>query len=226
MKYRQIGLGTKIEIELLDEKGEKIVSGLVSQFESYDEDSNLMEIHVPFSQGMIYTVHPGTKTNVYFSKGNDVYTFEAEVVDRKITEPVPMMWVKPISQIEKVERRAFFRMDCELPVRYYVMDGDDGEEKPFIKCCTRDISGGGICVVTGTFHEKGTNIKGYLKLEREIAFTGTVVRANQIREKGKILYKTGIVFRQIENRDRERIIGYVFETKRKNQKRLDDDINR
>jgi len=220
VKFRQIGLGTKIELDLYNEKGERTVTGLASQFESYDEDTNLMEIHVPFLQGKIYTVHPGTRADIYFAKENDVYMFTAEIIDRKFIEPIPMMWVKPISRIEKIERRSFFRMDCELPVRYYVMDNDDeSEEKPFIECYTKDISGGGICIITDKFHEKGTKIKAYIKLEQEICFIGTVVRSRQIRERGRTRYETGVEYKQIENRNREKIIGFIFETQRERIKK-------
>ena len=111
MKYRQIGIGTKIELELYDKNGDKINTGLVSQYESYDEDSNTMEIHAPFTQGKIYAVQPGTKVDIIFSKENDIYMFKAEVIDRKMIEPIPMICVKPVSRM-KIERRSFFRMDC------------------------------------------------------------------------------------------------------------------
>ncbi|WP_252891405.1 flagellar brake protein [Thermoclostridium stercorarium] len=107
MKYHQIALGTKLELELFDEKGEKVTSGLVSQFESYDEDSSLMKIHNPFTQGKIYTINSGTKVKVYFSRENDIYVFEADVIEGKAAEPVPMMLIRPVSPIEKIERRSF-----------------------------------------------------------------------------------------------------------------------
>ncbi|NLX76809.1 MAG: flagellar brake protein [Clostridiaceae bacterium] len=219
MKYRQIGIGTKIELELYNEKGDKISTGLVSQYESYDEESNMMEIHAPFTQGKIYTVHPGAKVDIIFSKENDIYMFRAEVIDRKIIEPIPMLWVKPVSPIERIERRSFFRMDCRLPILYHVIEknakkNENIEKKPLKKCYTRDISGGGVCIVTDTEHKPGTEIHAYITIEREICFVGTVVRAIQVREKGKIMFETGIEYKQIENRDREKIISFVFETQR------------
>jgi len=217
MKYRQIGVGTKIELDLFDKGEEKICAGLVSQFESYDEINNMMEIHVPFSKGMIYTVQPGILANVIFLKDNDTYMFKAEIIDRKKTEPIPMLYVKPVSPIEKIERRSFFRMESKLPVLYHVVEpaeANNDEEVPLKKCHTRDISGGGVCLVTDEAYAAGTKIHAYLKLDREIGFVGTVVRATQTRERGKIVYEIGIEFKQIENRDREKIISYIFEKQR------------
>lgn len=57
MEYREIGLGTKIELELYDEDGNRLAPVLISQYETYDEESNVAEIHIPFFEGNIYPVH-------------------------------------------------------------------------------------------------------------------------------------------------------------------------
>lgn len=217
MEYRQIETGTKLELELYNSNYEKVCSGLVSQFESYDETSNMMEIHVPFTQGKIYTIHTGAELDVIFLKEKDTYMFKAVVTGRKNTEPIPMLWVKPVSQIEKIERRSFFRMECKLPVRYHIIgstEEKDTEEIQMLDCYTRDISGGGVCLVTEEAYEPGTKIRASLKIGKQIGFIGTVVRSVQIREKGKILYEIGVEYKQIENRDREKIISYIFEKQR------------
>ena len=67
MWYRQIGLGTKLELEIGDEDKEKLI--LVSQYETYDEKINLMEILVPFHDGSIRPIHPRTIMIALISKG-------------------------------------------------------------------------------------------------------------------------------------------------------------
>ena len=56
--------------------------------------------------------------------------------------------------------------------------------------------------MTDTEHKPGTENPRYITIEREICFVGTVVRAIRVREKGKIMFETGIEYKQIENRDR------------------------
>jgi len=138
--------------------------------------------------------------------------------------------ISPVSAIEKKERRSFFRMNCALEAEYRIVEMlpvDEIEQEPFMKTVTRDISGGGACLVTESKLKGGTMIEAYLKLDRKIRFMGIVARSFEVREKGKILYATGIEFKFIENRDRERIISYVFETQRerlkKNWLRRDED---
>lgn len=217
MRYRQIGLGSRIELELYDGNGDKVKPVLVSQYETYDEKTNLMEVHVPFYEGKIFPVHTGAIMNVIFSKGNDTYSFQAQAVGREYQSSIAILKIKPVSPIERIERRSFFRMNCTLEAEYRIIEAfpiDDTDQEPFIKTVTRDISGGGVCLITPSKLKNGTMLELYLKLERNIRFIGIVTRSMEVREKGKITHETGIEFKRIENKDRERIISYVFETQR------------
>lgn len=230
MRYRQIGLGTKIELELYDNNGDKVKPVLVSQYENYEEKTNQMEVHVPFYEGEIYPVHAGVLMDVIFSKESDTFAFKAQALSREVQNGIPILVISPVSAIEKKERRSFFRMNCALEAEYRIVEMlpvDEIEQEPFMKTVTRDISGGGACLVTESKLKGGTMIEAYLKLDRKIRFMGIVARSFEVREKGKIFYATGIEFKFIENRDRERIISYVFETQRerlkKNWLRRDED---
>ncbi len=217
MRYRQIGLGTKIELELYDSNGDKVRPVLVSQYETYDEKTNQMEIHVPFHEGRIYPVHSGTIMDVIFSKDSETYSFKAQAVNRETQNGIAILNIKPVSSIEKIERRSFFRMNCTLEAEYRVIETlpiEDTGQEPFFKTTTRDISGGGVCLVTDSKLKAGTMLEAYLKLGRKVRFMGIVARSIEVREKGKIVYDTGLEFKMIENRDRERIISFVFETQR------------
>jgi len=214
MKYRQIGLGTKIELELYDEDGNVIRPTLVSQYEAYDEERDVVEILAPFYEGNIYPVHQYMVMDVIFSKENDTYMFKGEAVQRFNQDNVAMLKVKPITPIRKIQRRAFFRMDCTLNVRYRTLDNiiisdddikGDGE---FSEAKTKDISGGGICMLTDVRLDKSSYIEAFIELDNEIRFVGEIVRSNVIKKRGKLMYETGVEFKKIENRDREKIIKY------------------
>lgn len=222
MRYRQIGLGTKLELELYDIYGDKVKPVLVSQFETYDERLNLMEIHVPFLEGHLYPVHPGTNMDVIFSKGKDTFSFKAQAFDRVFQDGIAILKVRPVSTIEKIERRSFFRMLCSLEVEYRVVEVfpiENTGAETYTRAVTRDISGGGVCLVLDTKLKPGTLLEAFMKLGRRIRFVGVVARSIEFREKGKLLYETGVEFKFIENRDRERIISYVFETQREQLKK-------
>lgn len=222
MKYRQIGLGTKIELELYDEDGNRIHPALVSQYETYDEESNVVEILAPFYEGNIYPVHQYMVMDVIFSKENDTYMFKGEAIQRFNQGNIAMIKVKPVTPIRKIQRRTFFRMDCTLNVRYRIFDEnipDDEIKGEFSEVKTKDISGGGICMLTDEKLKKSSYIEAFIQLDNEIRFVGKIVRSNAIKKRGKLMYETGVEYKKIENRDREKIIGYIFEVQRARLKR-------
>ncbi len=232
MKYHQIVLGTKIELELYDRNGDKTHSNiLVSQYESYNEENNIMEIHVPFSKAYMYSVPAKAQIGVIFSFERETYMFMAEVVKNVYVKPIPMLLIKPISGIEKIQRRQFFRMECRVNVSYCVLDSLDNiefEKKPdelYIKCYTIDISGGGVRILTKHEHEAGTIIKAFIELGQEICLINKIVRSTQVVERGRYMYNTAAEIKQIQDKDREEIIRYVFETQRERLKnRIDTDL--
>lgn len=217
MKYSQISLGTKLELELFNEEGKKIPVVFVSQFGGFDEKLNTMEIYAPIYQGNIYPVPPKMLIEVFFSNGKDTFSFKAEALERFYEGKIALLHIKPVSRIEKVERRSFFRMECCVDVQYRafkILMPDDEMRGDFIYARTRNISGGGICLVTEDQLEKGDFVEAFIKLKHKIRFVGVVVRTKEVKNKGKTEYETGIEFVRIENRDRERIISYIFKTQR------------
>ena len=77
---------------------------------------------------------------------------------------------------------------------------------------TKDISGGGVCIIVPDEKEVGTTFYGSLELPSEkISFKGKVVRIQERENDGEINYEVGIQFIEIEDSDREIIIKYVMQ---------------
>ncbi len=217
MKYRQIGLGTKLELELYKEDGEKIPAVFVSQFIGYDEKTDIMEIYAPIFQGMIYPVPHDTQMNIFFIKSKDTFLYKAKAIERIYQGSIALLYIKPVSEIEKVERRFFFRMKQQLEIQYRsfkILLPDKEMGGDFIFSETIDISGGGVCIIAEDELEEGTFVEAIIKLDQKIRFVGISVRSQPVIKKGKEGYETGIEFVRIENKDRERIISYIFRAQR------------
>jgi len=222
MNYQQIGLGTKIELKLYNEDGDKLPPVLISQYEAYDEENNVVVIHAPFYEGNMYPVYQYMVMDVIFSEEKDTYVFKAKAVQRFKKDDIVMLKVKPITPITKIQRRSFFRVDCFIDVRYRVFDKAIPEDKimgKFSKAKTKDISGGGICMFTDVRLDKSSYIEAFIELDKEIRFIGEVVRSHVLRDRGRLLYETGVKYKKIENRDREKIISYIYEIQRDRLKR-------
>jgi PilZ domain. len=210
-------LGTKLELEILDEKGERVVPTLVSQFETLLPDGT-MEILSPIFEGRIYPVKRGTRLNVIYQKDGDLFRFQSETVGRSVEGNIHFLQIKPLSEAEKIQRRYFFRFKCVRDVLYRMYPDQmaaEGERRNYKTGITKDISGGGICLLSDEKPDIGWYVEGWLHIDLNIPFRGRVVRIADIHDGGRYGYEIGIEFVDITNMNRERIISYIFEEQRK-----------
>lgn len=215
MTGNKLTLGGKLELDLYDDNGERVVPLLVSQFEAENPDGT-MDILAPIFEGRIYPIHRGTKMDVIYETNGELFKFTAEVTERKISGNVYLLTVKPLSDEERVQRRTFFRLSCLQDVEYRMFQKlEDTERGEFRKTITRDISGGGLCLLTEERPNYGWYLEGILHVEREIRFVGRIVRVINVHDKGKFNYEVGVEFVDITNSDREKLIGYIFDSQRK-----------
>ena len=211
----KLTLGCKLELELYDNDGEHNVPLLVSQFESDSPDGTL-NILAPIHEGRIYPIRRGTKMDIIYEKNGELFKFSAETVERKISGNIYLLAVKPLSEEERLQRRTFFRFSTILDVQYRMFRELEEEDRgTFKKTITRDISGGGLCLLTNEKPHYGWYIEGVLNIQRDIPFIGRIVRVINVHDKGKFNYEVGVEFVEIKNPDREKIIGFIFDSQRK-----------
>lgn len=211
-----IGLGTKLELELFDENGDIVRPALLSQFETEQKDGTLL-ILTPIREGILVPVHRGSQMNVIFERKGDLCSFSAIVAERVREGNLHKLVVRPVSEIKKIQRRTFFRFETVLDVRYRIFASLRDEEDVrgnFVTGLTRDISGGGVCLLMKDKPELGSFIEGTLKLDADMTFIGRIVRIIAIRDTGIFKYEIGVMFTDIDNRSRERIISFIFELQR------------
>lgn len=216
MKPKDLRTGLKLELELYDENGDVIRPALVSQFESIDAEE-VIEILTPIREGVLYPVHKGDKMGVIYEKDGDLFSFTAVMLERKREGNVHLLRIKALTEIQRIQRRSFFRFDTVQDVSYRLFESvllEDEERGPFKKSITKDISGGGVCILMEDKPSMGNLIEGELQLSGDVKFMGKVVRVIAMRESGRFKYEIGVMFTKIDNRSRERIISFIFETQR------------
>lgn len=212
----KLTLGTKLELELYDANGNKMVPTLVSQFEAVLPDDT-MEILSPILEGRVFPVRRGTRMDVIYQKDGEVYRFASEAIERKLEGNVHYLRIRPLTEEEKIQRRYFYRFSCvrDIEYRMYADPKEKEESGAFRKGLTKDISGGGICFWSDIKPEIGWYVEGRLYLNREIPFVGRVIRVIDIREQGRYNYEIGVEYTDITNMNRERVIGFIYEEQRK-----------
>ena len=110
------------------------------------------------------------------------------------------------------ERRQFPRIKVELIVRYKILSIPEQE----FDAKTKDIGGGGVCLITREQIEPGTILLVDIKFPRSnrpILATGRVIwhRESSLGPSpaGHVRFDNGIEFLKISDSDRQRIIDHV-----------------
>jgi c-di-GMP-binding flagellar brake protein YcgR len=198
-----IRLGSKIEVVFINNENK---GAFISQFE--DIKNEKIVISSPTKEGQILAIDIGTKLLVHFIHNCDLYRFRAKVINKFKKDNLYYLEIKKTDVFESVQRREFYRYKTILDIDFRIVNLDI---KSKIKGIVKDISGGGVCLVTSKNLKKNEllNCKLYLKDESKIDFEGKVVRIKKI-ESTYNKKEYGIRFFNISYKDRETIIRYIF----------------
>ena len=127
------------------------------------------------------------------------------------------MKIQTLSQINKIQRREFFRFEANLPIRYRIFESANSKSnQEFIEAVTRDISGGGLCIRLIEPVEMDKYIECELILSTKVKFIGKVVRLTEYDTlHGQYKYEIGVSYKNIDEPMREKIISYIFQEQRR-----------
>lgn len=228
MEISDLKTGIKLEIELENDSHQEGSGKLISKLQVKKKGS--LMIDAPFSGALINPLHTGIGINVYFTKRSsaqiDLYRFKARVTGRERAGKLLLLQIVAESDIQMVQRRQFYRLECTLPVRYRLVGEKDCRKgidtgTEFFKAYTKDISGGGVCVNTEEKLEISRIIECevFLQEDNPVRFYGNIVRTETNAPDSKYKYLAGVAFRKIEDKDREAIIRFIFEQQRKLRKK-------
>jgi c-di-GMP-binding flagellar brake protein YcgR len=154
-------------------------------------------------------VSVGEKINVFYWDSVAQYAFEARVINRK-DEVTPTITLEKYSEVQRMQRRSYFRIQAGLRVVFNIERDDESTEPQSNEGQTLNISGGGMLLSTNVKLELGDNLplKFYLSEQECMVATGRVERLEYLASKG--LYRAGIVYVAIHENDRDKIIAFVF----------------
>lgn len=223
MELSELEIGTKLELEIFDESGDRLEPALISEFEWY-EGGNKAVIAAPIFEGNIVPLQIDSAINIYFIQKREnlksLYKFTAVIKDREISGNLHILVIEKQSEIVRVQRRTYFRLDCFIELKYLVIDTTANNrygDAPRKRALVDNLSGGGICLLLDEKINAGHIIECELfaDQDRKIRFFGNVVRFEEIEKEGRYKYRAGIAYINISDSDREAIIRYIFNEQRK-----------
>ncbi|MDP9749931.1 flagellar brake protein [Thermoanaerobacter pentosaceus] len=181
-----------------------------SQVQDISKNGTIL-IDTPVYSGDLVPVRIGSIVQVIYFTKQGLFTFYAKVLNR-FSGKLALLEIMPISNVERLQRRQYFRLEKVIPFTYTISEEEDKVYKGLIQ----DISGGGLKCKVDKKLEIGTIINCVFTLDQEITITGKVVRYDELLEKG---YEVGICYVNISEKVREKIISYIFEEQRKSRQK-------
>lgn len=189
----------------------------VTQIADVGPDS--FKVALPRVAGRDISVLAGDLIRCRIHAEGALYQMECRVLARELT-PVPMLVLRLVGTVQKVQRRDFHRLKVNLPLLYSPVVGLDGNSRgESRRTRLTDLSGGGCAALLLEPMSPGALLHLFLLLppETEIYATAEVVRVD-LAAFGPG-YLTGLRFVSIAERDRDEIIRYIFRAQRERRRR-------
>lgn len=230
---KNLNPGDVIEIQIIKKDNELI--SLKSTIYEILSDTDI-RIAVPSYMGKLFPITEGTRVFIIDNVANKgIYTFYAFVKKRNLDTTLVSLDIQRISDLKKSQRRKFYRIpffgdivfkfpipeeerqvDEKLLERYkdnpnIIIEADEFEE---VKATARDLSGGGFrCSINRKF-SVGDVLEGYLYIgSAKIEFKVVVLRVIE-DDMYPNTFEIGCSFTDVDEVDRSKIIGFIFEKQR------------
>lgn len=224
---------------------EKIYKSQVLDFISEDTLSILM----PIEGGRVIPLTVGEKYSLCFYTKKGLYQCKSVITDRGRIDNVYVLTVQITSQLEKYQRRQFYRLEYLLEIKYRILSDmeisimnklrnnnyeNDAEQQSFINSLDAlqkdrlsgtilDISGGGARFVSEQNHERGNMLEMSMEFDNSLGSKDFIIQALILSSNRMVnrqgFYEHRVQFRDISKEEREAIIKFIFEEERRQRKR-------
>lgn len=231
----------KIRLSTTELDSEKIYKSQVLDF----IDDKTLIILMPMEKVRIIPLSVGDKYVIRFFTKKGLYQCNTIIAGRSKLNNIYVLTVELISDLEKKQRREFYRLECFLDMEYYLLSDteisimnkiktnnfkSDTEFENYLNAlseCKRDwykgiivdISGGGAKFVSDKLHEYGNIIHIAIPFAPTYKLKNKWLKAIIVSSE-KMMNRQGsyehrVQFKDILKDDREVIIKYIFEEERK-----------
>ncbi len=172
------------------------------------------KVTAPFSKGEIVPLRMDQAVQVFCTGNSAAYTFLAKVIGRQ-SKPVALLTLEQTSEIKRIQRREFFRIEAKRKVKYRIVDNnpeEDNKGQDFAETMTLDISAGGLKLLA----DDSTPTTGIIELTvdipdlEKVLLKGEIVNNYNLPDGSAI----GIEFLDIRQSQQDIIISWLFDYQR------------
>ena len=229
-----ISIGNKIELVMLDDiiRNEKNRKVYVSKI--YDVlPGNKLQIAMPIYEGKIVPLSVSDKYSACFYTDKGLLQCNVIVTARYKEGHMFYLEVLILGQLEKVQRRQFYRYVCKLNAKIRIVSDQEYETgEPDVEVISEDdlewddakiidISGGGAKIIQKHFLEKNevVKLKFVLSVDEYVfrfSLFARVLSSVNVQNHSDF-FEQRLEFMKIEKDERDNIIKYIFESERRNR---------
>lgn len=206
-------INKKIEIARLNE--DDVFKSLVQSV-----DNNIFTIQLPTKGHERLILQQGDQVEVSYIFDGGRIMFESTVVGRLLEESVPLYKLAIPQEAKRIQLRQHVRLDIALEISYQKVTKDE-DNKLIIddkkkRALTRDISGGGLQFIAREQLESGSlvlinlDLAGWNKKDMNFSILSVIKRVIGFQQNGRTRWTTGAAFIDIDSRDQDTIISFVF----------------
>lgn len=182
-----------------------------------DESDHALVLAAPIIGGAYVPIVAGAPVRIEYSDASGAYRLYSNVI-RVMREQSPLVVIDRRGRVEHEQRRRDVRLELSVPVRFGVtapLGLFADTDLPIFNGRTRDVSGGGIQLVTRTALQPGVNLSLELQLPKgTVVIPGEVVRTVATIDQGTHKdHVFGVRFTGA-HRNRDKLIRYIFEQQR------------
>lgn len=197
-------------IELITDRDEK-VSGII-----YDIVKDKILVAVSADDKEFKLLHKGDELECVSSNSKTTLRFKANLTDR-IQSDTSIYELSFIRDIEEIQRREDVRVSCSIPIHFIDRDSTLAESNPF-EGTIINLSASGLKLSCLVDYKINTDLfLTFFIKHQEYKLNAKIVHKELILQKERSIYQYGIEFLDISEREREKIIQYLFTLMRKNR---------
>jgi len=210
MKHKAFLPNKKVSIRVIEGDYQGYYS---SRIEGINDEEFLLAL--PFIGTVPVPIRLGERISIYSVSDDAVYRIDGEIIKRQL-EPVPLLLVKIDKNIVRVQRRRYVRVPIVLNIQYKLK-----EEGKVYYTYSKDISGGGARIILPEPLRVRDIIDMRIELpspEAPISCEGEIVWVDRqeilVNNKREEIIHAGVSFTLIEEKERERLIRFLFDYQR------------
>ncbi|MCI8635683.1 MAG: flagellar brake protein [Eubacterium sp.] len=237
-------LGDKTDIRMVQQAERETQTGLSahiykSQVHDITPDGGI-EVTMPIEQGKVVLLSLGLRYEFVFYTNAGLYHATGRIKERYKKDNIYVFLIELQSQMEKFQRREYYRYPCLIDVKFYPISAQDAKMMPSDRILQMfresgeaknaqkdamllDLSGGGARFIGKEKLETDSYILMVIRLtsssmDKQYFIKCHVLASEEAENRwGKIETRVQFIFH--DNRMQEEIIRYIFEEERKVRKK-------